>query len=141
MSAKHRGKTTSEPEARLLMTILAVGDLERSARFYREAFGWPVEFETPVVVKFDASCGHELMLYQRVAFGGNTGQVPESVPENAISGTELYFHVDDLDQMISNLEAAGASVLSARSKRTWGDEAAYFADPDGNVLAVGRPLE
>ena len=24
--------------------------------------------------------------------------------------------------------------------RDWGDEAAYFADPDGNVLVVARPL-
>jgi catechol-2,3-dioxygenase len=23
----------------------------------------------------------------------------------------------------------------------WGDEAAYFADPDGNVVAVGRRLD
>jgi hypothetical protein len=27
-----------------------------------------------------------------------------------------------------------------RAERGWGDEAAYFADPDGNVVAVARRL-
>jgi hypothetical protein len=27
------------------------------------------------------------------------------------------------------------------SERGWGDEAAYFADPDGNVVAVGMRLD
>ncbi len=34
--------------------------------------------------------------------------------------------------------AAGARELSPLAPRDWGDEAAYFADPDGNVLAVAR---
>ncbi len=37
------------------------------------------------------------------------------------------------------MERAGGRLLSARAARAWGDEAAYFADPEGNVLVVARP--
>ncbi len=36
------------------------------------------------------------------------------------------------------LETAGARCLSPRAVRPWGDEAAYYADPDGNVIAVAK---
>src|SRR5207244_3574714 len=40
----------------------------------------------------------------------------------------------------ASLVAAGARPLSPRAPRVWGDEAAYFADPDGHVVAVSRHL-
>ena len=125
---------------RPIMTILAVADLERSVRFYREAFGWPTRLEVPVLVEFELPDGQGLALYRRESFAVNTGEPPELPGAGAISGTEIYMHCDDLSEAIARLEAAGARKLSDRSPRDWGDEAAYFADPDGNVLAVARPL-
>jgi hypothetical protein len=34
-----------------------------------------------------------------------------------------------------------AKTPAVPSERGWGDEAAYFADPDGNVVAVGMRLD
>jgi len=48
--------------------------------------------------------------------------------------------VDDLEGTIERLRDAGARPLSPRADRNWGDEAAYFADPDGNVVAVAARL-
>jgi len=48
--------------------------------------------------------------------------------------------VDDLDGTLERLREPGARPLSPRADRNWGDEAAYFADPDGNVLAVAARL-
>ena len=56
-------------------------------------------------------------------------------------GTELYVMVDDLALAIVRLRKARARPLSRRAPREWGHEAAYFADPDGNVVAVARALE
>jgi uncharacterized glyoxalase superfamily protein PhnB len=67
--------------------------------------------------------------------------VPIEVPEREIVGTEIYFYVDDLYGAIERLEASGARKPSPLAGRDWGDEAAYFADPDGNVLVLARPLE
>ena len=60
--------------------------------------------------------------------------------KNITVPAELYFHMADLDAAIARLKEAGARELSALSPRPWGDEAAYYADPDGNVLAVARPV-
>jgi uncharacterized glyoxalase superfamily protein PhnB len=57
-----------------------------------------------------------------------------------VSPAYLYVHVDDLDETIKRLRKAGARPLSPRSARGWGEEAAWFADPDGNVVAVARRL-
>ena len=61
--------------------------------------------------------------------------------EAPYTGAEVYVQVEDLDGAIERLGAAGATPLSERHEREWGHEAAYFADPDGNVVAVARELD
>lgn len=128
-------------EARQTITILAVSDPARAARFYREAFGWRPRVELPIYVELEVPGGPALSLYQREGFAANTGVRPEPVAPGAISGTELYFRVSDLAAACARLEAAGGRLLSAPAPRPWGDLAAYYADPDGNVVAVFRPLD
>ena len=126
--------------ARHVLTILAVRDLARSAAFYRTAFGWAPRVEAPVYVELELPDGRGLGLYLRDGYARNTGLLPTSVPECEITGTELYFHVDDVDDAVQRLVGAGARVLSPASPRDWGDVAAYVADPDGNVVVVAKPL-
>ncbi len=130
------------PLPRHVLTILAVGDLDRSRRFYEEAFGWPLRVEAPVYVEFALPDGRGLGLYKREHFAANTGVQPAGGPGGgATTGTEIYFHCADLPGAIDRLKGAGARLLSPLAARDWGDEAAYFADPDGNVLVLARPLE
>lgn len=124
-----------------LLTILAVTDLALAARFYREAFGFAPHVEVPVYVEFALPDGRGLGVYQRESFALNTGEMPAATPPGALSNTELYFHCPDLEASIQRIEAAGARKLSALAPRGWGDEAAYYADPEGNVLVLARPLE
>ena len=123
------------------LTILAVADLERSAAFYEEVFGWSREVSVPVYVEFEQPGGHRFGVYQRDSFALNTGGVPAAQPgPNEVSATELYFHVEDLDAAEARLHAAGATLLAPRCNKPWGDEASYFADLDRNVLVVARAL-
>jgi predicted enzyme related to lactoylglutathione lyase len=78
---------------------------------------------------------------EREGFARNTGEMPAAVPDGAINGTELYFHVDDVDDAVQRVVGAGASLLSSLAPRDWGDDAAYFADFDGNVIVVARPQQ
>ena len=127
--------------ARHALTILAVEDLQRAVDFYEAAFGWPRIVSTPVYVELSLPAAMRLGLYQREGFARNTGQPPVRLPAGAIAATELYFYPDDLEDALGRVEAAGARKLSERAPRDWGDEAAYLADPDGNVLVLARPLE
>lgn len=128
------------PLPRHVLTIIAVADLEVSVGFYRNAFGWPARVRAPVYVELALPDGRGLGLYRRDGFARNTGQLPAELATGDITGTELYLHCHDLDDAMARLRAAGARMLSAPAPRGWGDEAAYFADPDGNVLVLARPM-
>jgi catechol 2,3-dioxygenase-like lactoylglutathione lyase family enzyme len=120
--------------------VLAVSDVERSYEFYRDVFGWmshlewPGEYTELVVTDED-----RLGLYRRDGWAVTAGAEPADL-NGRVSPAYLYVRVDDLDETIARLKKAGARPLSPRSERNWGEEAAYFADPDGNVVAVARKL-
>jgi lactoylglutathione lyase len=120
--------------------VLAVAAVDRAYEFYREVFGWESHLEWPgeyteLVVTEDDRLG----LYRRDGYAVTAGAEPADL-NGRVSPAYLYVRVDDLDETIARLRKAGARPLSPRSERTWGEEAAYFADPDGNVVAVARKL-
>lgn len=120
------------------IVILAVADLPRSVAFYRSAFGWTASVDTPVYVEFQLPAGMRLGLYRRAGFARNIGEAPHEIPPGTVAATELYLFPDDLEATVERLVSAGGRPLSALIRRDWGDEVAYFADPDGNVLALAR---
>ncbi len=120
----------------LRLVILAVDDVAAAKAFYVAAFGWGVTVDLPVYVEFALTPDSGVSLYDRSSFAINT-RVPTSPrPDTGTTATELYLRVDDLDAAIGRLHAAGARELAPAAPRLWGDTAAYFADPDGNVIAV-----
>lgn len=121
-----------------LLLVFAVQDVARARAFYDAAFGWEVAVALPVFVEYRIGPGLGLGLYAREGYARNTGAMPCVTPPGAISAAEVYLRVDDLEAAVLRLERAGARVLSPISTRPWGDEAAYFADPDGNVVTVAR---
>ena len=120
------------------LTVLAVTDVERCATFYEAVFGWTRRADFPIYVELETHDGRGVAFYERHGFGQNTGQVPEAVPAGALTGAELYLHCDDLEAVIARLTSVGAEVLRPRTRKPWGDEVAYFADPERNVLAVAK---
>jgi catechol 2,3-dioxygenase-like lactoylglutathione lyase family enzyme len=125
-------------ETKLVLIILAVSDLPRAVEFYQRAFGWPVRVQVPVYVELEMPGGQRLGLYHHEGFGRNTGRPAALAPAGRTTGTELYFYAPDVPAALARLEAAGATVLSPLQLRPWSDEAAYFADPDGNVVVIAR---
>lgn len=124
--------------ARLSLVILAVQDVARAARFYREAFAWTQQVDAPVYAELEAGGGLRVGLYQREGFARNATQLPLQPPTGALTATELYVFPEDVEAAQARLLALGARRLSALLPRDWGDDAAYFADLDGNVVVVAR---
>lgn len=125
---------------RHVLTILAVEDLSRAVSFYTAGFNWPRIVDAPSYTEFELPGGMRLGIYERHGFGRNVGRTPARTAPGELTPTEIYFHVDDIEAAIERLQDSGALLLSALAPREWGDEAAYFADPDGNVVVLARPL-
>jgi catechol 2,3-dioxygenase-like lactoylglutathione lyase family enzyme len=122
--------------------ILAVSDVERAKQFYGDAFGWKPHLEWPgEYAELELPDQDWLGLYREDGFAETAGAPVEELKRGRYGGAELYVQVDDVEEAMTSLRNAGAKALSPLARRGWGHEAAYFADPDGNIVAVARPVE
>jgi len=122
----------------LALVILAVTDVRRAVGLYQQALEWELLVDEPVYAELRSPAGTRLGLYDRAGFSRNTGSEVSSVRPGATTASELYFLTVDAEAAVQRFLAAGARLLSALALRDWGDEAAYLADLDGNVVVVAR---
>lgn len=122
-------------------TILYVKNQETSCAFYQNLFRTTADLNVPGMTEFifTEHCKLGLMPNHGIA-----KIVAESMPHpdqgNGIPRCELYFYVDDLQLEFENAIQCGAKLISPILDRDWGDQACYFADPDGHVIAFAKRL-
>jgi uncharacterized protein len=122
-------------EQRLSVVTLGVADLERSRRFYGEGLGWRRGNDHDEVVFFQAG-GAVLALYPRHLLAedarvANDGQ--------GFDGITLAYNTrtrEEVDAVLAEAAAAGATILKPARDTSWGGYAGYFADPDGHAWEV-----
>lgn len=119
--------------------VLSVSDVDRAKRFYGEAFGWRPHLEWPgEYAELGLPDNDWVGLYREDGYAASAGAPVDELKRGRYGGAALYVRVDDVEDSIASLRKAGATSLSPLARRGWGDEAAYFADPDGNIVAVAR---
>ena len=127
---------------RITLLTLAVDDLERSLRFYRDGLGLPTrgivgtEFENGAVVFIDLQAGLKLALWPRRSLAADSG-----LPVAAPSPTELSLghnvsSRDEVDAVMGEARAAGGTIVKEAHDTFWGGYAGYFQDPDGHLWEV-----
>lgn len=119
-------------DPRLSFVTLVVRDVARSKNFYIEHLGWPAEVDVPGEVLM-IRVGEKIMLslWQESAAVEELGEIAR--PAGALPFT-LAHNVaspSDVDRVIAEARAAGATVTADPSARDWGGYSGYFADPDG----------
>lgn len=119
-----------------LITILYVSDLAKSVAWYDTVFDWPKAVEVENYVEYGINPGCRIGLMSVASAGRFMGSAAPAAPGSAKA--ELYVKLDDLSLVLERLASVGAECTSPLSARAWGDEAAYFLDPDGYVVAVAR---
>jgi predicted enzyme related to lactoylglutathione lyase len=126
-----------------VQVIFAVSDLARSLEFYERAFGWPRNewIDYGNYVELLPPGGGALGLFERAGFASMVGGAPVDVPEGSVAPAYLYVRVEDVEATVARLEEAGGRPLSPLAGRSWGERAAWFGDPDGNVVAVAEPAQ
>ena len=81
-----------------------------------------------------------LGLFERDGFAGEAAADPIPADPSRQTATEIYVRMDDARSAVERLRELGARELKQLEPKVWGHEAAYFADPDGNVVAVAQAL-
>lgn len=120
--------------------ILYVRDQQRSRDLYRVLLGREPVLDVPGMTEFDlGGCTLGLMPSSGIA-RIITPALPHPDDGHGVPRCELYLRVADLDAAIVRAEQAGLAVISPAADRDWGDRVAYFADPDGHVIALAATL-
>jgi catechol 2,3-dioxygenase-like lactoylglutathione lyase family enzyme len=123
-------------EQRLTLITLGVANLARSRGFYENGLGWrPVPGDHEGVVFYDLG-GFGLALYGFEDLAKDACLPPVTVGSSAMS---LAFNVDsaeEVDRILSEALAAGATMLKPGHKVFWGGYCGYFADLDGHVWEI-----
>ena len=127
---------------RISFVTLAVDDLDRAVAFYRDGLGLPTrgimgtEFEIGAVAFFALEGGLTLAVWPRSSLAADTGLAlqPGGLPSVALAHN--VDAPDEVDAVIAQAVAAGATLVKPAQRAFWGGRAGYFRDPDGHLWEV-----
>lgn len=118
-----------------LLPVVLTDDVERLKVFYRDVVGLPIQSDEGNFIRFGTGQSH-LAVMDRGVVGRIAGERGLLRPGDKGFRFELYFRVEDAQAASVRLRKSGAVLVSAFAPRPWGDRAAYFLDPDENLIAV-----
>ncbi|KAA0009982.1 VOC family protein [Billgrantia pellis] len=122
---------------RISMITLGVRDLQASIRFYEQGLGLP-RMESPPEVAFFTLNGTWLALYGRDALAEDAGISPEGSGFTGIALAHNLASDEEVDELLEQAVAAGATLVKPGQKVFWGGYSGYFADPDGYLWEVAH---
>jgi hypothetical protein len=135
-------------EARITVITLAVADLEQALGFYREGLGLEsrgviaTEFlgdevnPAGAIALFELRDGLILTLYPRTELAKDAN-VPLGPPKTGeFSLGHAVASKAEVDSLLAQAEAAGATLTDRAHDRPWGIYSGYFRDLDGHLWEV-----
>lgn len=127
---------------RISLITLCVDDLERSVGFYRDGLGLETEgiigteFEYGAVAFFDLEGGLKLALWPRASLARDSGLTPGQPSATEFSLGHNVASKAEVDAVMAQAVAAGATIVKVAQDTFWGGYAGYFQDPDGHLWEV-----
>src|SRR5947209_14046921 len=134
--------------ARIDVITLAVDDLDRSLVFYRDGLGLKTQgviaTEFPgdevnaagAVVMFELQGGLTLALYPRTELAKDAGVEVGPRRSGGFSLGHVVSSREEVDAVLAQAQAAGATLTDQAHDRPWGIYSGYFRDPDGHLWEV-----
>ena len=123
-------------DQRVSLITLGVGDLPRAVAFY-EAMGWtPGNDWRAQGVAFFQCVGMVLALWDRDELAADSG-----TPASAPGAVTLAMNVESpeaVDDVLAQAARAGARILRAGAKTSWGGYSGVFHDVDGHAWEVAH---
>lgn len=135
-------------EAQIDIITLAVADLERALDFYRDGLGLEsrgiigTEFvgddanPAGAIAMFELRDGLILSLYPRTELAKDA-KVPLGPPKTGeFSIGHAVASESEVDALLAQAQAAGATLTDRPHDRPWGIYSGYFRDPDGHLWEI-----
>lgn len=118
---------------KLKNVLIAVNDMERAIKFYKEIFG------LQVILNQDGNVIMSEGLVLQDAKIWSEFLDKKLVPKNNM--TELYFEEPDIEGFVNKLEESNFEIeyVNKLMEHSWGQKVVRFYDPDGNLIEVGTP--
>lgn len=134
-----------DPHISLL--TLAVDDLDRAVRFYREGLGLSTpgivgrEFEHGAVAFFQLQDGLKLAVWPRRSMAADTGLGLSQPGAPSVTIGHNVESRSEVDRLMEQARRAGATIVRPAAPVFWGGYAGYFQDPDGHVWEIATRSE
>jgi len=123
-------------EQRVSLVTLGVRDLARARAFY-EALGWHTNAAPGDDVVFFQAGGMIIALWGRAELAEDSG-VEDSGGWGGITLAHNVRSPAEVDAVIAEAEAAGATVTRPGAATFWGGYSGAFTDPDGHAWEVAH---
>jgi catechol 2,3-dioxygenase-like lactoylglutathione lyase family enzyme len=135
-------------DPRINVITLAVANLDRALRFYRDGLGldtpgvvgteFPGDGTNPdgAVVMFELQPGVLLALYPASELAKDANVPPATPHGGEFSLGHTVATRSDVDAVLDEATRAGATVTDQPHDRPWGIYSGYFRDPDGHLWEV-----
>ncbi len=123
-------------QQRYTLVTLGTADLKRARAFY-QALGWRSRAGEDDDVVFFQTGSSVLALWDRESLAEDSG-VPLG---EGFGGVALAYNVNsptEVNEVITEAEAAGARITRAPAETFWGGYGAVFLDPDGHPWEVAH---
>jgi catechol 2,3-dioxygenase-like lactoylglutathione lyase family enzyme len=117
-----------------MVATIAVSDLERAKRFYKEKLGLEPVSEDPSLTKYRT--------------GSSTFGIFEAPDARPTGHTVAGWEVDDIDKIVGELRSNGVAFLDydlpdlktvEGVADVGGERVAWFTDSEGNILCISQP--
>ena len=127
---------------RITVVTLAVDDLEKSLRFYRDGLKLPTEgivgneFEHGAVAFFDLQAGVKLAIWPRKSLAADAGLTLAPPASTEFSLGHNVASKSEVDEVMAEAARAGATIVKPAQDTFWGGYAGYFQDRDQHLWEV-----
>ncbi len=121
---------------KLNLITLGVTDFKRSIAFYEKGLGWKKSSASMDEFVVFPLGGIVLGIYPRNELAADATVPPEGSGFTGITLSHNTKSEKEVDEVMSEVEKLGATIVKPAQKVFWGGYSGYFKDPDGHLFEV-----
>ncbi len=124
------GPMTTAIEIKVVSPVLVVSDVNASVAYFKDVLGFDVMFTFGEPTEYGATTRGDVQIHlSKDYLGGRVGK------------GGCYISMLGVDAIYAELKAKGVTIVEDIATRPYGMRDFYIADPDGNTIGFGEPVQ